>query len=609
MSRRHPRALAFVVLPVLATLGCESTPPASEPRGNVTFNRDIAPVVWKHCGNCHRPGQIGPFSLLEYETARQHARQIAEAVNNRIMPPWLPEEGYGEFAGARRLATEELRLINAWVSGGAEEGDAADRREPPVLADGWQLGKPDLVVELPVPYTLSASGPDVFRNFVLPIEIPTTRYVRGMEVRPGSPSVVHHAAIVIDRTRASRKLDEADPQPGYEGMFAEGVTNPESRALGWTPGMMPVLEPPDMAWRLYRGSDLVVQLHMIPSGRSEAVRLSIGMYLSDVPPTRTSIDFRLGSKTIDIPAGKADYVVEDQYVMPVDADVVTIYPHAHYLAKDVRALAKFPDGTTKDLIWIKNWNFKWQDQYRYAQPVFLPAGTVLTMHYTYDNSAENPHNPSHPPRRVVYGPQSSDEMGDLWLRFVPRNAGDAATLARSYLSNELRKRIAMTEQQVRANPRDSKAHNELGALFLDAGRLDEGVRELREALQLQPGYAEAHNNLGTALQTAGRMDEALPHFREAARLAPNDDRVHLNFANALDGSGRGDEALRHYERAIALNGDSAEAHNNLGALLASRGLVDQAARHFQQALAIQPEYADALRNMSQVLQLTKDRPR
>jgi Flp pilus assembly protein TadD len=422
-------------------------------------------------------------------------------------------------------------------------------------------------------------------------------------VRPGNRAVVHHASLVIDRTRASRELDEASPGPGYEGMFAESATNPESRALGWTPGMTPALDPPDMAWRLVRGSDLVIQLHMTPTGKPETTRPSVGFYFSPQPPTRLAIDFKLGSKTIDIPPGEAAYIIEDTYTVPVDVELLTIYPHAHYLASDLRASAKFPDGTSTPLIWIKHWNFKWQDQYRYTRPMFLPAGTVLTMRYTYDNSDANPRNPNHPPRRVVYGPQSADEMGDLWLRFVPRNFADAEVLAASYEKNELRKRIAMTELTVKADPSDARARNELGARYVEAGRLVDAVAQLREAVRLDPRQARAHNNLATALQSQGFVNEALEHVREAVRLAPHDRDIRLSFATALDDLGQTREALAQYERALELNPDSPEAHNNLGALLASLNRLADAEPHFLEALAIRPDYADARRNLDMLRQI------
>jgi hypothetical protein len=410
--------------------------------------------------------------------------------------------------------------IRRWVDQGAIEGEAADLPPAPRWPEGWQLGQPDLVVELPDPYTLSADGTDVFRNFVIPIPLRSGRYVRGLEVRPKPRGAVHHATILIDRTRASRRLDEEDAEPGYEGMFSEAARNPDSQALGWTPGKTPVFEAPGTAWRLEGGSDLVARLHMIPSGRPETVGLSVGFFFSDTPPVRMPMDVKIGSKTIDIPAAQSDYSVEDRFLLPVDVEVLSVYPHAHYLAKDMKAFATLPGGTIRWLIWIKNWNFNWQDQYRLAKPLFLPKGTSVTMRYTYDNSAENPRNPHAPPERVVHGPESSDEMGDLWLRLLPPSASDASILAKSYLAHDLRHEIAAAEQRVARQPREAKWHNLLGARYIEAGRVEEGIARLREAVRLKSDYPEAHNNLGHALQLTGNTDAAIAHFRQAARLAP-----------------------------------------------------------------------------------------
>jgi Flp pilus assembly protein TadD len=328
------------------------------------------------------------------------------------------------------------------------------------------------------------------------------------------------------------------------------------------------------------------------------------LYFSKTPPTRPTIDFKLGSKSIDIPAGEAHYLIEDSYTLPADVELLTIYPHAHYLAKEMKAFATLPNGSVRSLIWIKDWNFNWQDQYHYVTPVALPAGTVVTMQYSYDNSAANPHNPNHPSRPVKFGPQSSDEMGDLWLRFVPRRPEDARVLAQSYMARELAKWIVASEQSVRSKPGDASAHHDLGVRYLEAGRLEDAIRELREAIRLRPAFAEAHGNLGSALRNQGHDIEALTHLREAARLAPNDDRVQTNLAAALDARGQTAEAIAHYERALALNPDLAEAHNNLGALLASEGRIAEAAKHFQRALAIQPEYADAQKNLALLKQIT-----
>jgi Flp pilus assembly protein TadD len=371
--------------------------------------------------------------------------------------------------------------------------------------------------------------------------------------------------------------------------------------------MAPAMEPDGMAWRLEKGTDLVIQLHMLPSlsGETESVQPSVGFYFTDTLPTRMPIDFKLGSKTIDIPAGKADYSIEDSFVLPVDVEVLSVYPHAHYLAKEMKASAALPDGSAKPLIWIKDWDFHWQDEYRYAAPVFLPRGTRLTMRFSYDNSGANQQDRTRPPSRAVFGPQSSDEMGDLWLRLLPATQADAGVLARAFRENELTRDITAGERLVAEQPRDGKRHNALALSYVQAGRVPDAMARLETALRLDPDHTEAHNNLGHVLQLQGKPAKAIPHFREAVRLAPASDLVHVNLANALQETGEVNEAITQFRVAIALNPGVASAHNNLGVALGSLGLLDEAEEHFRQALEIRPDYADAQENLDMVLELQK----
>jgi Flp pilus assembly protein TadD len=594
------RIFAIIVaswLPVVVT-------PATA--ADLTFNKDIAPLLWTRCGACHRTGASAPFSLIDYKEVVPRARQIVAATRNRTMPPWLPEPGDVPFANDRRLRQDEIDLIDAWVKQGARQGDVSDLPARPAWSEGWQLGTPDLVVELPDAYVLRPGARDEFRTFVLPVPLASARYVRGLEVRPGNARVVHHAALSVDRTRASRRLDDADPEPGFGGgMFSPGARSPGSRALGWTPGMTPSMEPEGMAWRIEKDTDLVVQLHMLPSreGKTERVKPSVGLYFTDVSPTRPTLDFKLGSKAIDIPPGKADFVVEDGVVLPVAVQVVSLYPHAHYLAKEMTATATLPDGSAKTLLAIKGWDFHWQDEYCFAVPLALPAGTTLTMRYTYDNSAANKHNPAKTPVRVVFGPLSSDEMGDLWLRLLPGSASDGVSLARLYREHELGKDIAIGERLTAEHPRDGKLHSALGVSYIDAGKLVPARLQLEEAIRLAPELPDAQTNLGRVLELDGKVTEALPHFREAVRLAPDNDLVHLNLANALQDIGELEEAMAHFRRTIALNPAAADAHNNLGVALGSTGRLIEAEREFRQALEIQPDYADAQQNLRMLLEL------
>jgi tetratricopeptide (TPR) repeat protein len=636
-------AAGLFAIASLAACRNSATPqasPASGPR-IVTYNKDIAPILFTHCATCHRPieaapandlkavGRVtaetsagsvatttaaaaavarqelgplcvagAPFSLLDYESARVNAVAIAAATRSRAMPPWLPAAGHGEFVNERRLTDEQLALIQQWVAQGAPEGDAADRPQPPAFADGWQLGTPDLVLALE-DYTLEAGGRDVFRNFVVPVPRTATRYVRALEFRADNQKVLHHANVAVDPARTSRRLDRLDPGPGFNAMPDDDVQN----VFGWSPGKVPVLEPADTAWALEEGSDLVVQLHMIATPTPEMVRPQIGLFFSSTPPTRQPITIKLESKSIDIPAGDADYVVEDSYVLPADVDAVSIYPHAHYLAKEMRGTATLPDGTVKPLVLIRHWDVRWQDQYRYRTPLALPKGTTLAMRFTYDNSESNRNRRTSPPARVTWGPQSTDEMGALWLEVIPHLPQDARLLEQDYFRRALKTDIDAAELQVRARPEEPSAHNLLAMRLLQAGRAADARAHLDEALRLNANDAEARSNLGTVLQAEGRLTEAMAQLQQAARLKPGDDRLRFNLGNVLQAAGRTDDAAREYRRAIQINPENADAHFNLAMLLGPQNRVDEAVEHLRRVIEINPQNADAYRNLAVAFEL------
>jgi Flp pilus assembly protein TadD len=521
------------------------------------------------------------------------------------MPPWLPEPGHGEFADARVLPSTAIETLQRWASTGAPRGVDADLPPRPQWKDGWQLGTPDLVVEAPEAFTLTAGAGDVFRSFALTIPVSRARWVRGIEIRPGSPRAVHHASLAIDPTSVSRDLDASDPAPGFDGaMLSPEARSPGSRALGWTPGMRPAFEPDGMAWRLDAGSDLVVELHLIaPATGAERIRPSVAFYFSASPPTRQSLDFKIGVNDIAITPGETNHVAQQSFTLPVDVDVLSVYPHAHYLARDVRAFATLPEGQTVSLIWIRRWNFHWQDQYRYRAPVPLPRGAVITMRYTYDNSAGGSRRSGLPLRSVAYGPRSSDEMGDLWLRLVPRSAGDGAVLAQAYRAVEHQKLIALQERMVEREPNAARWRAALGRSYLEGGRLRDAVEQLTAALALEPGRVSTLGNLGEALRRQGRMRESIARFREALALEPADVVLQLGLANALEDNGDLAEAVTAFERVLAVSPDLVDARVNLGVALGALGRLNDAEAQFRRALTIDPDNPDARRNLEMIAAL------
>ena len=390
----------------------------------VTFSHDVAPLLYRNCVACHRPGGVAPFPLISYSDAARRAQLIAAVTAKHYMPPWLPAEP--RFQNERKLSSAQIALLAQWASAGAPEGDSAQTPRPPDFPAGWQLGKPDLEAAMSRPFDVPADGPDLYQCFYIPAAAsPAERYVRALDIRPGNPKVVHHALLFQDISGTARRRDQGN---GYSCFGTPGFL-PARGLGGWTPGALPFQTPADMAEIFYGRSDLVLQVHYHPTGKPESDRTRVGLYFTDRKPARHAADIPLGSNRIDIPAGDAAYKVTDHFALPVDVDAIAINPHAHYICQSMYGYAILPNGARRTLIRIPGWNFDWQQQYVYAAPIRLPAGATLVMEYTYNNSESNPRNPNHPPQRVVWGPGSHDEMAGLHITVVPVDPADADELS------------------------------------------------------------------------------------------------------------------------------------------------------------------------------------
>src|SRR5262249_17193926 len=537
-----PRALVGILVFALAQAwgSAQQSTRTIETR-RVTFNKDVAPILFRHCTPCHRPGEGAPFNLVTYEDVRPRARLIAEAVTRRAMPPWKPDAEYGEFRGDRRLRDRDIQIIQRWVAAGALRGEPGDLPEVPVFAVGWQLGRPDVIVSMAEPYAMAPDGADVFRNFIVPVPLSSRRHVEAVEFRPGNSTAVHHARILVDESRELRRRDEDDPQPGFGGMEAPGARFPDGHFLGWAAGRMPRRE--SFPSPLERGSDLVVQMHLRPTGRPESVQASIGLYFTDKPPGDAPVMLHMGSHTIDIAPGVSDYLVTDSYLLPVDADVLRISPHAHFLARDMNVFARLPGGSTRPLLHIADWDLNWHDDYEYARPVTLPRGTELVMRYTFDNSAGNRRNPHQPPRRVVSGPQATDEMAELLVQLLPKRSADLATLRGDVTQKMLLLDIAGEKKKIADAPGNYDARNALGVLYAQIGRVDDARAAFEAALAVQSGNAVAHYNLGILAVSRREIDEAMSHFARALASKADYVEAHTNLGALLHAQGRTEEAV------------------------------------------------------------------
>ncbi len=427
--------MKFVWLLLFTTVGVCVGAPAEVP----TFTEHVAPVVFAKCAGCHRDGQVAPFSLLDYAQVKKRAKQITEVTGDRVMPPWHADRGAVEYANDRSLSDAEIALIRRWVDAGTPEGDKAKLPALPKFEPGWQLGKPDIVAEMPEAFTVPAEGRDIYRNFVMPLNLEEDTWVNAIEFKPGAPSAVHHVLYYLDLKGKARVADEADPEPGYNGM---GRSNGNFRYLGgWDVGTQTAPVPYGLAWFLPKGADLVIQVHYHPSGKAVQDRSAVGFHVSKVPTSRpwtiVPVPPFFGIMSgINIPAGEKNYVKQSSMVLPVDVEAIAVNAHAHFLGKEMEMTATLPSGEKKLLLKMSDWDFAWQEDYAFKEPVKLPAGTRLDARISWDNSDTNPRQTLHPPKDIHWGPTSTDEMGTITLTVMLNTAEEKKSL-----HSELKRRL------------------------------------------------------------------------------------------------------------------------------------------------------------------------
>ena len=497
-------------LPLILSLLIGSSALLAAPANNapVTFTEHVAPIIFQNCTACHRPGEAGPFTLISYNDVRKRGKLIARVTEDRVMPPWHAEPGAFPYHGDRRLTDDQIATLSRWVETGMAEGDPDKLPAVPQYIDGWQLGKPDRVVKMTEPYPVPAEGRDIYRSFVIPLNLPEGKWLKAVEFRPGARTVVHHCLFFYDTTGEARRLDKSDPRPGFRRMRQQG------RGIGplggWAVGGQPEKLPADLAYYLPQNADLVLSMHYHPSGKREQDQSSVGLYFTDQEPSTSFTGVQLppafgALNRISIPAGEKAYTVKDAFTLPIDVEAFAVSAHAHYLGKHLRMTATLPGGKTLDLLNIPDWDFSWQEQYQFKEFVSLPRGTKLESTVVWDNSAENPNNPSVPPRRVRWGPESEDEMGSLTLLVRPAKGQRLSTLNGLY-----RQHVG----QVARNPKPATLSNPAKA---NAG-------PARGNLLLQ-GLMRRSDKNGN-----GRIDRG----EEPDWLKPRFDRIDLNQDNAVD---------------------------------------------------------------------------
>jgi mono/diheme cytochrome c family protein/peroxiredoxin len=415
---KQPRTQVVGCFLTLPETGAEAAP------AQVTFAEHVAPILYAKCTSCHRPGDIGSFPLQTYNDAKRWAKEIKYYTQRRLMPPWKPTPGFAKFKNEFYLTDEEIALIARWVDSGMPAGDLSKAPPLPKFSEEWFYGEPDLVVEMPEAYELDGVGGDEYRYFVIPVELPENKVIVGIDIQPGNRAVVHHANMFVDISGRARQLDAADPKPGYANFGGTGFI-PLMMLGGWVPGMRPIRLEEGFAACLPRRFDLVMQIHYFKRGKRETDRTRIGLYLADrteqVKPVQLVV---IGNRNIRISPGEKDYRVQARWTTPSDRPIYAlgIMAHMHLIARGTEVVAKTPDGRTIPLLQIKDYDFNWQQAYFYEKPIELPPGTVIECVGWYDNSSDNPNNPSNPPREVRYGEGTYDEMFYIFLAIHDPNA-------------------------------------------------------------------------------------------------------------------------------------------------------------------------------------------
>ena len=387
------------------------------PKSKLTFAKNIAPIVLGKCASCHRPGEVAPFSLLNYEDVSKRAKQITTVTASRSMPPWKADS-HGEFVNERRLTTAEIADISEWSKSGAPMGDAKDLPPMPKFPVGWKMGTPDRVVGMSEPFKVGAEGRDIYRCFVIPSSSTTDQYISSFEVHPGNKAIVHHVIAYIDTSGAARKLDAADPGPGYSTSGGGPGFLPAGFVGGWAPGNEPTVLPSGVGNLIPKGSDIVLEVHYHKNGKPETDQTNVGIYYAKGPIHKRIRSLMVINPFLHIPAGAENHPVSASTKVFRNVTVLDCTPHMHLIGHNMRVDATLPDNSTKQIVNVPDWDFNWQTSYEFKEPLKLPAGTKISLLAHYNNSTGNLRNPNAVPKEIHWGEQTTDEMCIAFISYT-----------------------------------------------------------------------------------------------------------------------------------------------------------------------------------------------
>jgi hypothetical protein len=390
-------AVCLVTLPVSRASDAKKGAPAK-----ATFSKDVAPIFYKNCAECHRPGEIAPFSLMSYKESRPWARSIKEKVVSKEMPPWHADPNHGAFSNDRRLSQKEIDTIVAWVDGGAPEGSAKDLPPAPKYVDGWNIGKPDIVFKLPEAFSVPAEGVVDYKYFRVPTNFTEDKWVTAAEIRADKREVVHHIIVFVQAKGQQQKL-----------------------LVGWAPGEQPAVMHNGLAKRVPAGAELVFQVHYTPTGKAAMDQSYVGLVFAKDKPKNELQTMPVMNMRFVIPPGDPNHKVESSFTFKDDGTIHSLMPHMHLRGKDFMYKVTYPDGKSEVILSVPKYDFGWQTYYVLKQPVRAPKGTRVDCLAHFDNSTGNKFNPD-PSKEVRWGDQTWEEMMIGWMSYtLDKTAGQA----------------------------------------------------------------------------------------------------------------------------------------------------------------------------------------
>lgn len=528
------------------------------------YARHVAPVLEANCVVCHRPGAVAPFAFDTPEGARRRAQMIADVTTDGLMPPWQADPAKTHFAGERWLGAHERELLARWAATGAELGEperglSIQRTE----STSWPLGEPDHEFTMLEPFELPATGPDIYRYFVIPNAIAKDMTLRAMDFRPGAASVVHHCDFFVDYAGKARAKDAEDDEVGFSVFGTGGFIDYQSGQMigGWAPGMDPFQLPDGLAMYLERGADLVLEIHYHLDGERRVDQSTLAFWDVERTPEAYIDGLFFGTQEVLIEPADEDYHRRFSMHVPVDMQLVNIGPHMHLLGKSATVTATLPDGSVTTLLDVPHWDFRWQSVYRYREPITLPAGTRIDADYRFDNGALNPAQAFDEPQRISWGWGSDQEMCEIYFTIVHTSEEDMRALSRASNVAWLRsadpksKDLLERSDEPKANalrltefsPWDPEGVR-IWAQWMEGARAEEAVDLLRERAQADGATSRDHGTLGIALNWLAMFER--------------DERRLMRLATA---------ASRSLQRAVELDPDNFDAQLMLAVSYAESG--------------------------------------